>query len=108
MKTIKTVLGATSAALMMIGMSVYAVEALSSPRSLDVKIRTVSTGSKDTDYVQQETTLGNAAKSKAAGPRVIAVTGKNDPDLLACARLGKATCAKNPCDMTMNAACCKK
>jgi len=108
MKMIKTVLAMAAAAAFLGVMTIPAAEPLLSPRASGTRHPVVASGVKDADYAHSAAALGNAAKSKAAGPTVIAATGKTDPNLLACARLGKATCSMNPCDGTMVAACCKK
>jgi hypothetical protein len=103
MKTMKSLLTVTAITAVLASNSLFA-ELL--PRAAAIKHPSVSSAVQDADFVHGATTIGNAAASKAAGPTVIAA-GEKSPNLLGCARIGKATCNANPCDGKMLAACCK-
>ena len=71
----------------------------------------ISPAGESVDYAHGQTALGNAAKSKTAGLAVVPASGKTDPNLIACKRVGKASCpvcgAKTPCCAKTPTPCCK-
>lgn len=107
MKTIKSILTVT-AITSLFASSVFAAEPLLTPRAAGSAHKVIAGEVKDANYVHSATTTGNGAKAKYAGNRVVA-NSKENPNLLACAAIGKATCNMKPCDGKMvAAACCKK
>jgi hypothetical protein len=63
-----------------------------------------------TDSAHRQTALGNAARSKAAGPTHVTTSAQTDPNLVACNKVGKASYPKCgiavPCCTTKVYACC--
>lgn len=105
MKTTKSILTVTAIAALFAS-SVFAAPLLT-PRTAESAKKVIVSDVKDADFVSIETATGTGAKGQYVGNRVVTNT-KADPQLLACAKIGKATCTKNPCDGKMAAACCKK
>jgi len=105
MQTTKTMFTLTAIAAMF-ATSVFAAPLLT-PRAAESAKKVIVSDVKSGDFASSGTITSTGAKGKYVGNRVVA-SSKADPNLLACAKIGKATCTKNPCDGKMAAACCKK
>lgn len=107
MKTIKSTLTVTAIAALFAS-SVFAAEPLLTPRAAGSAHKVVAGEVKDANSVYSSTFTGKGAKANYAGNHVVA-SSRDNPNLLACAAIGKATCNMKPCDGKMvAAACCKK
>ncbi len=104
MKALKSILAVT--AICAAAIAVNAVESLQSPRAQAVKHPSIS-ATVDADQVQSATTVGGAARSKAIHA-VVESTGVQDPNLIGCAKVGKATCSGKPCCTNAKVTACKK
>jgi len=88
--------------------NIYAASTLTSPHWNNPPQAVQSVVS--VDFAHGQTALGNAARSKAAGPAHVATSATADPNLIACKKVGKASCPKCgivvPCCTTKVYACC--
>ncbi len=109
MKTMKSLFAASLIAAALGAASVYADSTLVSPHWMDAP--QIVAASDSVDYAHAQTALGNAAMSKAAGPGVVSASGITGPNLIACKRVGKASCpvcgAAVPCCAKTPTPCCK-
>jgi hypothetical protein len=103
MKTIKSLFAASLIVAAFSAATVFAV----TPHWIDAP-QTVQ-GSDSVDYAHAQTALGNAGMSKSARPAAVATSAQADPNLIACKKMGKATCPKCgaivPCCKTVTACC---
>ena len=79
--TNKMILAATIAVTLTLANRVSAFDLPFSPKS-NSRHPVVQTGAHDTDYVHNQTALGNAAASKSAGHPVVAGSAQDDPNLI--------------------------
>ena len=109
MKTMKSLFAASLIAAALGAASVFADSTIVSPHWKDAQ--QIGPATDSVDYAHAQTALGNAAKSRAAGPAVVPASGITDPNLIACKRVGKASCpscrAKAPCCAKTPSPCCK-
>jgi ABC-type nitrate/sulfonate/bicarbonate transport system substrate-binding protein len=109
MKTMNSLFAVSLIAAALGAASVHADSTLVSPHWKDAPQIAPATGS--VDYAHAQTALGNAAKSKAAGPVVVPASGITDPNLIARKQVGRASCpvcgAKAPCCARSASPCCK-
>jgi hypothetical protein len=100
MKTIRSLF--TLAVISAGAFTLTAEEPLSTPHQKSDQQIVVATGHSP-NLALNETALGNAGRTKAGGTKWVRVSTVADPNLIACKRLGKASCPK----MGTLAPCCQ-